>query len=142
MELGEEVLRVVFHAGNVSLDVRKVKGELLVGNNQVWLHQDQAQKVSGGISGYDLRELVRRRRTMNGNILDFILAHPEFSPEKWLGWKGAILFFGTIYADQEGNEYVRAITRNRSEESETQPWYESLFRLDSMLGSGVKLAMR
>ncbi|HEY4477351.1 MAG TPA: hypothetical protein VJB56_01875 [Candidatus Paceibacterota bacterium] len=42
---------------------------------------------------------------LNANVLDYLLAHPDFIPEWWKG--KAVFFWGTIYRNSYGNLCVR-----------------------------------
>lgn len=44
-------------------------------------------------------------KSLNANVLDYLLAHPELIPESWKG--SIIFFFGTQYYDSVGNICIR-----------------------------------
>jgi len=57
------------------------------------------------ISGNDLQKDLEGKPVLNANVLDWLLAHPEFIPENW---KGKLIFFwGTIYRSSGGSLCVR-----------------------------------
>ena len=57
--------------------------------------------------GNNLRQELDDQPTLNANVLDYLLAHPELIPEEWKG--KAVFFWGTIYRRSDGGLYVRCL---------------------------------
>ena len=72
-------------------------------NIQLWLSPNQQNGES--ITGNKLCKELEGKPVLNANVLDFLLAHPEFIPEEWKG--KYIFFWGTIYRDAAGDLVVR-----------------------------------
>jgi len=49
-------------------------------------------------SGNKLRKELAKKRVVNANVLDYLLANPHLIPEEWKG--KAVFFWGTIYRDR------------------------------------------
>ena len=77
---------------------------------EVELYLDAGQKDGKVISGHELQKKLEGKRVLNANVLDWLLAHPQFIPESW---KGKFVFFwGTIYRDGCGSLSVRYLFWN------------------------------
>lgn len=73
------------------------------------LYVSEKQK-NGYISGNNLRIELADKPVLNANVLDYLLANPEFIPEEW---KGEFVFFwGTIYQNSDGSLCVRYLKWN------------------------------
>ncbi len=79
-------------------------GQFVFNSRRIGLYLDDQQKA-GGIAGRQLREKLKSKPVFNANMLDWLIAHPDFIPEEWKGT--LIVFWGTIYRDSDGTLYVR-----------------------------------
>jgi hypothetical protein len=70
---------------------------------KIFLYLSKEEKAN--INGNDLRKELANKPSLNANVLDYLLAHPEIIPKKWKD--KFIFFFGTIYRDKFGDLYVR-----------------------------------
>ena len=80
-------------------------GQLVFDHAKVTLYLSNKQQNGGYISGNDLRKELRRKRTLNANVLDYLLKNPHLIPEEWKG--KYIFFWGTIYRYSDGGLCVR-----------------------------------
>lgn len=88
----------------------KRNGPFLWSASRVQLWQASFQQVPRPLPATGPRELyhlTKRRRTLNANVLDFLLENPSLIPSEWEG-KG-IVFWGTTYRRRHTNEYVVAV---------------------------------
>ena len=74
---------------------------------KILLYLSDGQKGGRCIEGNKLRKELKGKSVLNANVLDWLLAHPEFIPEEWKG--KYIFFWGTIYRDAGGNLVVRGL---------------------------------
>ena len=84
------------HTPGATVDVRKIT-----------LHFDPGQMDGESIKGTELRKLLEGQPVLNACVLDHLLDHPEQIPEDWKGKD--IFFWGTIYRDSDGRQYVRCL---------------------------------
>ena len=73
---------------------------------ELFVSEEQHKKNSGGhpISlGLNVQEEVNARKPFNANLLDWLLANPQFIPRSFIG----MLCWGTVYRDEYGDEVVR-----------------------------------
>ncbi len=73
--------------------------------SKIELYLSKNQQRSKYIQGNKLREELAQKPTLNANVLDYLLKHPELIPEEWKG--KAIFFWGTIYRGSGGYPGVR-----------------------------------
>jgi len=73
--------------------------------NKIQLYLLDEQKNGKSINGNKLRKELEGQPVLNANVLDWLLAHPEFIPEEWKG--EYIFFWGTIYRYADGYLVVR-----------------------------------
>jgi len=93
---------------------------------EVELYLDAGQKDGKVISGHELRKKLEGKRVLNANVLDWLLAHPQFIPESW---KGKFVFFwGTIYRGGRGHLCVRYLCWRGSGWSWNDGWLVDYFR--------------
>jgi len=110
-----DAIKVVKHVINCDADPfipdgwdvksHKKGGELEWDPQRIKLHLDEGQKDGRVIVGSDLRKKLADQPTLNANVLDYLLAHPELIPESWKDEHTP--FWGTIYYDSVGNVVVR-----------------------------------
>lgn len=74
---------------------------------QVTLYLSQGQRHGKRIKGTELQRELQGKLVMNANVLDSLLAHPEFIPESWKG--KAVFFWGTIYRGLGDDLCVRCL---------------------------------
>lgn len=86
---------------------------------ELYLADEQRQ---GSIDGHELRRKLEGRLSLNANVLDYLLKHPELIPDKWRG--KYIFFWGTIYRDSDGNLYVRCLDWDHEEWSWRFGWLD------------------
>ncbi len=97
----------------------------------VALSRDADQLAHGGLSAGILRSRLRKKpcfRMFNANLLDFLVRHTADIPIEKADpglEEPELAFFGTVYADKAGTQYVRTLRRSRGS------WTESLLALDS-----------
>ena len=94
-----------------SVEDHKKGGMFKFNPEKISLYLSKKQK-KGIIGGYDLRKELADKSVMNANVLDYLLAHPEFIPEEWKG--KYIFFWGTIYRNSYGSLFVRYLYWNGS----------------------------
>ena len=82
-------------------------GKLVWEESKIELYLDDGQKGEGRIQGYELRKVLKDKRVLNANVLDYLLAHPELIPESWKG--KTVFFWGTIYPSSVGGRFVRCL---------------------------------
>lgn len=74
------------------------------------LHLEPEQE-KGSITGTELRTRMQSKSPMSASVLDYLIEHPEDTPEEWKQTKDGktqyVFFWGTIYCDSHGNLYVR-----------------------------------
>ncbi len=71
----------------------------------VKLHLSTKQSGNECIVGDDLLRELAKKPTLNANVLDYLLAHPELIPEEWKNKR--VTFWGTIYCNSHGSLGVR-----------------------------------
>jgi hypothetical protein len=89
-----------------SVEEHKRGGMFKFNPAKISLYLSKKQK-KGSIEGNDLRKELANQPVLNANVLDYLLAHPEFIPEEWKD--KAIFFWGTIYRRSSGSLYVRCL---------------------------------
>ncbi len=57
------------------------------------------------VKGDKLRDELASKPVLNVNVLDYLLANPHLIPEEWKS--RYVFFWGTVYADADGNLCVR-----------------------------------
>ncbi len=74
---------------------------------KIALHLSRKQEGNGEIEGHKLREELKTQPVYNANLLDWYLrkGNQHLIPKEWKG--KAVLFWGTIYRNQECILYVR-----------------------------------
>ena len=82
-------------------------GQFVFDPASVSLYLSKKQQNGNTILGDDLRKELRRKKVLNANVLDYLLAHPELIPEEWRG--KYVFFWGTIYRSSRGNLCVRCL---------------------------------
>lgn len=80
-------------------------GKIIWDSSKIDLRLEDGQKGGKCIEGNKLRKLLKSKRVLNANVLDYLLAHSELIPESWKG--NAVFFWGTIYRNADGNQCVR-----------------------------------
>lgn len=75
-------------------------------------NQAEGKSIKGDKLRKEIEGLKREDRlVLDANVLDYLLAHPEFIPESWKvdekGRTRCIFFWGTIYRYSDGYLYVR-----------------------------------
>ncbi|MBU1705952.1 hypothetical protein KKG19_04495 [Patescibacteria group bacterium] len=104
--------------------VEHQKGGMLEFNPQNFsLYLSEKQK-GGSITDSDLQKELSGKKLLNGNVLDYLLAHPDQIPEEWK--KNCVLFMGTIYKDSGGHLGVRFLAGR----TWGYVWLEGLFYKD------------
>ena len=92
---------------------------------EVELYLDAGQKDGKVISGHELRKKLEGKRVLNANVLDWLLAHPQFIPESWK--EKYVFFWGTIYHEVGGDLYVRYLSWNGSRWLWRSSWLGNVF---------------
>ena len=87
------------------------------------LHLEDGQKNGKWMKGDALRKALKGQKTLNANVLDFLLKHPELIPDEWKN--KAVFFWGTIYRFSDGNLCVRYLSWDGD------GWHWSYYWLDS-----------
>jgi len=82
-------------------------GKFLWSPSSINLFLADGQKNDKCIGGDDLRAILKNKKVLNANVLDFLLAHPQIIPEAWKGKN--VFFWGTIYRVRDGGFYVRVL---------------------------------
>jgi len=95
-----------------SVEEHKKGGMFKFNPEKISLYLSKKQK-KGSIEGNDLRKELANQPTLNANVLDYLLAHPELIPEEWKD--KYIFFWGTIYRYSDGSLGVRYLYWNGSE---------------------------
>ena len=80
----------------------RVRGIFTWDATRVSLYLSKRQKGDKRIMGNELRKELKNKPTLNANVLDYLLAHPELIPEDWKG--RAVFFWGSIY--RNSNDYL------------------------------------
>lgn len=96
--------------------------------SKIILYLSKKQKKSGTIEGNKLRQELEKLEgmlTLNANVLDYLLAHPEIIPEEWKG--KAVFFWGTIYRHSDGYLIVRCLYWDGSQWDWDNYWFGSDF---------------
>ncbi len=88
-------------------------GQLEWNAEKILLYLSKLQRIGKYIEGNNLRKELEDMPVLNANVLDYLLAHPEFIPEEWKG--KAVFFWGTIYHNSGGDLCVRYIRWNGSQ---------------------------
>jgi hypothetical protein len=85
--------------------------------NNIELYRSVNTKLGSAISGRSLRRDLAHMPVMNACVLDYLLTHPHLIPVEWkktLDKKTVfIFFFGTIYKNSAGAEFVRCLSWSR-----------------------------
>jgi hypothetical protein len=110
-----------------SVEEHKKGGFLKFDPTKISLCLSKKQK-KGSIEGNDLRKELINQPTLNANVLDYLLAHPELIPEEWKG--KYIFFWGTIYRDSGGRLTVRCLYWGGSGWNEVYYWLDDGFSSD------------
>jgi hypothetical protein len=92
-----------FTPENWKVEEHKKGGQLKFDPAKFFLYLSKKQE-EGRIVGDDLRKELANR-SLNANVLDYLLAHSWLIPEEWKG--KYIFFWGTIYRDSDSRLYVR-----------------------------------
>jgi len=88
--------------------VKHIKGGKFEWNPlKIRLYLSDGQKEGRCINGNKLRKELEGQPVLNANVLDWLIAHPEFIPEAWKG--KCIYFWGTIYRRADGDLVVRCL---------------------------------
>lgn len=82
----------------------------------------EPQKTTRSVQGKELLKLLAEEPVLPDAYLDFLLAHPEYTPESWKG--KAVFFWGTIYSVPNGSLCVRFLYWYGGR------WYWSYYWLD------------
>ena len=102
-----------------SVEEHKKGGEFKWDPKKIQLHLSENQKGDKYVGGNKLRRELVSLPTLNANVLDYLLKHPELSPEDWKrdekGNTRYIFFWGTIYRHSGGDLYVRYLCWDRGE---------------------------
>ncbi|KKR14636.1 MAG: hypothetical protein UT43_C0020G0004 [Parcubacteria group bacterium GW2011_GWC1_39_29] len=75
-------------------------------------HGKWSQLRGGTLNGRKILEQMRNR-SLNANVLDYLLGHQHLIPKKWKGYR--VVFWGTIYrfnkesGPSEGKEFIRCL---------------------------------
>lgn len=78
------------------------------------------------VQGYTLRICVMDEAViLNACVLDFLLTNPHLIPEDWKG--KTILFWGTLFEDEDGNQRVGLLVWNGDRWKAEYPWLDSKF---------------
>ncbi len=117
-----------------SVESHKKSGFFKFDPAKIRLYLSKKQKKGEYSIGNDLKKELADLPTLNANVLDYLLAHPELIPEEWKG--KAIFFWGTIYRRSDGNLYVRCLRWDGSEWG----WRYSFLGLDFYSRSPAALA--
>jgi len=100
------------------------KGGMLEFDSQKFSLFVSEKQKNGSISASDLQKELIGKTLLNGNVLDYLLAHPELIPEEWK--RNCVLFMGTIYKDYGGHLGVRFL----SGRTWGYVWLEGIFYKD------------
>ncbi|MDD2647119.1 MAG: hypothetical protein PHV78_03215 [Patescibacteria group bacterium] len=93
--------------------------------NQVELYLANGQKGGKVIRGHELRKELEGKSVFNANLLDWLLAHPQFIPDSWKG--KAVFFWGTVYRNANGDLCVRCLYWSGSGWSWNYNWLDYSF---------------
>jgi hypothetical protein len=79
----------------------------------VRLHLVEGQSEDGGVEWDKIGRELSHQPVLNANVLDYLLTHPEISPDEWKqddnGAVRCVLFWGTIYRHSGGTQCVRLL---------------------------------
>jgi len=93
---------------------------------KVTLYCSPDQESNKGVSGRDLLQELSGKPVLNANVLDSLLANPEYIPEEM--WEGNFVFFwGTRYYHPNGYVVVRYLARSGG------VWYPFWTKIDNLL---------
>lgn len=85
-------------------------GQKSVDLSKLTLHLEPEQEKSS-ITGTKLRTRMQSQSPMSAAVLDYLIGHPEETPEEWKQTKDGkiqfVFFWGTIYRDSNGHLFVR-----------------------------------
>lgn len=81
---------------------------LYVNSKKVILFTSEKQQGGKWVRGHELREELSSKKVLNANVLDYLLAHPEFIPDEWK--KKMVFFWGTVYRDSDRHLCVRCLS--------------------------------
>lgn len=70
---------------------------------------EESQKSGGYIKGERLWDILKSKRVLNANFLDYLLEHQELIPDACEDL--AVFFWGTKYEDSDGNLCVRYLRK-------------------------------
>lgn len=86
-------------------------GQKSVDFSKLALHLEPEQEAGKYIRGNELRKRLEGKPVMSAAVLDYLIKHPEKTPESWKknkdGKTNYIFFWGTIYRCSGGYLYVR-----------------------------------
>lgn len=90
---------------------------------QLYLSEDQKDNkiVGSELCCFELAD----KPTLNANLLDYLLDHPDLIPEEWKG--KAVFFWGTIYRDSKGYQMVRYLGFGVSRWERDYGWLDGYF---------------
>jgi len=78
---------------------------------KIEFYLSKEQQKGKSIEGNELRKELEGKAVMNANVLDYLLKHPEITPDEWKkdtnGNTRYIFFWGTIYRSSFSRLYVR-----------------------------------
>lgn len=89
---------------------------------KVRLYISPNQEGKSPISGLQLREELRKQSVLNANGLDYLLKNPHLIPREWKRRVCCFLFWGTIYADTYGTQFVRYMWWSGNEKGWETTW--------------------
>ena len=85
-------------------------GVLRWNSSKVGFYLSPRQQEGKWLKGTELREELKDQPTLNANLLDYLLVHPNLIPEEWKG--KYIFFWGTTYRGPYGFLFVRYLEWN------------------------------
>lgn len=89
----------------------RVRGKFVWDPAKVVWYLSQNQQNGNNVLGYELEELLVNDPVLPANVLDFLLKNPNLIPEGWKrdvnDFNHPIYFWGTLYRDSRGYQYVR-----------------------------------
>ena len=85
--------------------------DLYLNEKKIVLFLSKKQQWGKHAVGHELREELSGKKVLNGNVLDYLIAHCELIPESWKKDENGniryIFFWGTIYISSSGGLCVR-----------------------------------
>jgi hypothetical protein len=85
--------------------LHRVGEKFIFDNTKVELYLDESQKNGAYTWGNRLGPKLQKMPVLNANVLDALLANPQYIPGEWKEKK--IFFWGTVYRDCNGSVNVR-----------------------------------